>query len=149
MTCLPQNQLARLLLPIVLVSIAVVVANQVAVSGPAGKVDESKVEHGKYLVHKVAHCDQCHTPRDQRGALDQSKSLRGARIPVEGPKFSPPWAAESVSLAGLGNYDVSFIRHLMTRGTRPDGSHPKPPMPSFQLSAEDADAVIEYLKSLE
>jgi mono/diheme cytochrome c family protein len=148
MNCLPRSQLARFVLPTALLLTAVVVTNKCAVSGPATKPDESKIKHGKYLVHHVAHCDQCHTPRDHRGSLIQSLLLTGARIPVEGPKFSSPWAAESVSLAGLVNYDVSFVRHLMTQGARPDGTHPKPPMPSFRLSAEDADAVIEYLKSL-
>lgn len=148
MTLLPRNRLTRSALLMVLLLIAVAVTNKFAVSGPASTAEESKIKHGKYLVHHVAHCDQCHTPRDDRGSLNQSMLLTGARIPVEGPKYGPPWAAESPSLAGLGNYDLSFIRHLMTQGARPDGSRPKAPMPSFQLTAEDADAVIEYLKSL-
>lgn len=148
MISVPRNRRVQLLYSTVLLSLALVVTNDLAVSGPASKVDEARIKRGKYLVHQVAHCDQCHTPRDDRGTLNQSLQLTGARIPIHGPNGSPPWAAESVSLAGLGNYDVAFFRHLMTRGTRPDGTHPKPPMPAFQLTADDADAVIEYLKSL-
>ncbi len=109
---------------------------------------ESQIEHGKYLVHDVAQCVQCHTPRDRRGALDRSRLLAGAAIPVVGPQFARPWSAESASLAGLGNYDESFVRHLLTRGVRQDGTYPKSPMPSFRLNEPDADAVIAYLKSL-
>lgn len=108
---------------------------------------QSQVAHGKYLVHHVAQCIQCHTPRDAQGDLVESRLLTGAVIPVVGPKSAVPWAAESVDLAGLGNYSVSFIRHLLILGKRPDGTKPKSPMPTFNLSQSDADAVIAYLKS--
>lgn len=117
---------------------------------PATKFEsqEQRVAHGKYLVHHVAQCIQCHTPRDRRGDLDRSRLLTGAPIPVVGPAYSRPWAAESVWLAGLRNYDESFVRYLLTHGVKPDGTRPKPPMPSFQLNEQDANAVIAYLKSL-
>ncbi len=106
------------------------------------------VEHGKYLVHHVAKCIECHTPRDSRGNLIMTRLLRSAAIPVRGPEDSPPWAAHSVSLAGLGNYEESFVRYLLMHGKRPNGSAPESPMPAFQLKIEDANAVIAYLKSL-
>lgn len=105
-------------------------------------------DQGKYLVHHVAKCVECHTPRDAQGALLETRLLRGAPIPVYGPKYAKPWAAQSVSLAGLGNYEDTFIHYLITHGMRPDGSAPDSPMPSFHLHDEDASAVIAYLKSL-
>ncbi len=123
--------------------------------GQDSKVDQgdaaqsqSQIAHGKYLVHHVAQCIQCHTPRDAQGDLIESRLLTGAEIPIVGPKFGPPWAAESVNIAGLGNYPESFVRHLLMHGTRPDGTKAKSPMPSFHLSAADAGAVVAYLKSL-
>ncbi|MEO8497823.1 MAG: c-type cytochrome [Planctomycetota bacterium] len=144
-----RNRFAAWALPLAALSLVVVaVVFGDALTGSANDPLESPVEHGKYLVHHVAQCVQCHTPRDGRGALDQSRLLTGAPIPVAGPEFSRSWAVASVSLAGLGNYDESFVRHLLTHGARPDGTHPKSPMPSFKLSLQDADAVIAYLKSL-
>lgn len=107
-----------------------------------------QIAHGKYLVHHVAKCIECHTRRDSRGNLMESRLLLGAPIPVEGPAFVRPWAAQSSSLAGLGNYNESFVHYLLTHGVRPDGSAPKSPMPSFQLNDDDAHAVTAYLKSI-
>ncbi|WP_425571390.1 c-type cytochrome [Novipirellula rosea] len=108
----------------------------------------SRIERGRYLVHDVAKCTECHTPRDARGELIESRLLTGAAIPVVGPHFAKPWAAQSASIAGLGNYDETFVRHLLVRGVRPDGSRPNSPMPRFKMTKEDANAVIEYLRSL-
>ncbi|MBI5424207.1 MAG: c-type cytochrome [Opitutae bacterium] len=33
-------------------------------------------------------------------------------------------------------------------GVKPDGSMPRPPMPQFRLSEEDARAVVAYLRAL-
>ncbi len=109
---------------------------------------DDQITHGKYLVHHVAQCVQCHTPRDQTGELIESRSMTGAAISISGPGTSHPWAAKSVSLAGLGNYDESFVLYLLTHGVRPDGISPKNPMPSFKLNQGDANAVVAYLKSL-
>lgn len=123
---------------------------------PAAKADEkskapsgdSNIARGKYLVHHVAQCVQCHTPRDERGVLIESKLLQGAPIPIKGPHYAQPWAAESAWIAGLGNYDAAFVRYLLTHGRKPDGSAPKRPMPTFKMNDDDANAVIAYLQSL-
>jgi len=108
-----------------------------------------QVTHGKYLVHHVAQCIQCHTPRDESGRLVESQLLAGAIIPVDGPPFAQQvWAAESASIKGLGNYDETYVRYLLTHGHKPDGSSPKAPMPHFKFNDADADAVIAYLRSL-
>lgn len=120
-----------------------------AKDSPTERADaaQSQIAHGKYLVHHVAQCIECHTPRDAKGDLMESRLLTGAAIPVVGPKSSPPWAAESVAIAGLGNYSESFVRYLLVHGKRPNGTQAKSPMPTFNLSPVDADAVIAYLKS--
>lgn len=123
---------------------AAVAQEETSESTPATSLED----RGKYLVHHVAQCIECHTPRDARGALVETRLLRGAPIPVRGPKYAKQWAAQSVSLAGLGNYEETFIHYLLTHGTRPDGSAPDSPMPSFHLHDVDAAAVIAYLKSL-
>lgn len=145
--------LAALVLSLVALVFVVPVADDVVLAAEGSGPNEAEsqdrmVAHGKYLVHHVAQCIQCHTPRDRQGELDRSRLMTGAPIPVTGPAYSRPWAAESAALAGLGNYDESFVFYLLTHGHRPNGTRPKPPMPSFQLNDQDANAVIAYLKSL-
>jgi mono/diheme cytochrome c family protein len=113
-----------------------------------GKLAKSRIKQGKYLVHHVAQCIQCHTPRNATGALIESRSLTGAPIPLVGPAYAQPWAAESAWIAGLGSYDEAYVHYLLTHGRKPDGSQPKRPMPSFQMTDADATAVIAYLRSL-
>lgn len=108
----------------------------------------TKIARGRYLVHHVAQCIQCHTPRDDDGNLMASQLLTGATIPVAGPRYAQPWAAHSAWIAGLGSYDEAFVHYLLTHGHKPDGSRPKSPMPSFKMTGADADAVIAYLRTL-
>lgn len=115
---------------------------------PQNRTEATDVAQGKYLVHHVAQCVQCHTPRDTDGQMKSTRLLAGAAIPVQAPANTAPWATESASIAGLENYDRSFVIYLLTHGQRPDGSNPKHPMPRFQLTPSDAQAVVAYLESL-
>lgn len=102
------------------------------------------VERGDYLVNGVVLCGDCHTPRLEDMALDETRRLQGADI--GGP---PTMATYAPALAGLpANYtDEQFVAFLQT-GVRPDGSHPRPPMPPYRLNAADARAVTAYIASL-
>src|SRR5277367_5503986 len=51
-------------------------AQKAAAQAPA----QSNVERGRYLVEDVAMCEECHTPRDANGNLDESRRLQGAQI---------------------------------------------------------------------
>ena len=48
------------------------------VAAPARPAPSGEVERGRYLVHHVAMCVQCHSPRDRYGELEQNRLLRGA-----------------------------------------------------------------------
>ncbi len=105
------------------------------------------VERGDYLVNGVVLCGDCHTPRLENMALDEARELHGAEIAESGPpgvfaSFAPP-------LAGLptGYSQAQFISFMQT-GVRPDGSHPRPPMPPYRLNAADARAVAAYIAAL-
>lgn len=106
------------------------------------------VARGEYLVHHVAMCVQCHTPRDPAGNLDTSRLLQGAPMPVASPWPNRTWAYSAPSLAGLSPWTEDQIVTLLTTGARRTGERPKPPMPPFRMSREDAEAVVAYLKSL-
>lgn len=108
----------------------------------------SEIAHGRYLVHNVAQCVVCHTPRREQGELIQTRLLSGAVIPVRSPDEAEPWAFHSASIAGLTTFSSEHVIHLLTTGERPNGTQPKLPMPRFGMTQEDAKAVVAYLRSL-
>jgi mono/diheme cytochrome c family protein len=106
------------------------------------------VERGRYLVENVGMCSDCHTPRGPKGELITDKSLRGAPIGFT-PKAPMPWGTYAPAIAGLpANWTEAQTATFLQTGHRPDGSAPRPPMPAYRLSEDDARAVAAYLKSL-
>lgn len=109
---------------------------------------KSSVQRGHYLVHSVAKCIECHTPRDSRGNLDRTRVLKGAPVPIVSPFPNRPWAFQAPAIAGLPGWTVPEAVQLLTTGRRASGYIPRPPMPEYRLSREDAADVAAYLKSL-
>jgi mono/diheme cytochrome c family protein len=107
-----------------------------------------QVARGSYLVNSVAMCVQCHTPRDASGDLDRSRLLKGAPIPLQSPFPNRAWAFAAPTIAGLPGLSDEDAIALLTTGRRPTSTAPKPPMPPFRLTREDAEAVVAYLRSL-
>ena len=107
-----------------------------------------QIQHGEYLVLHVAMCVQCHTPRDQEGRLEKTRLLQGAPMPVQSPFPSSPWAFQAPTIAGLPGWTAEDAITFLQTGKRADGSSPRPPMPPFRLTPEDATAIVAYLKSL-
>jgi len=105
-------------------------------------------QRGRYLVRGVAMCNDCHTPRDERGEPDLRRELHGAALPFE-PAVEMPWAPAAPSIAGLpkGWGEAALVKLLMT-GRGLEGKPLNPPMPQFRMSREDAESVVAYLKSL-
>ncbi len=103
---------------------------------------------GRYVVHHVAMCVQCHTPRDADGNLDNGRLLKGAPIPVRSPFPNQTWAFAAPAVAGLPGWTTEDAVSLLTTGRRLNGTTPRRPMPPFRLAREDAEAVIAYLHSL-
>lgn len=118
-----------------------------AQQAPAPLEGEALVARGDYLVNGVVLCGDCHTPRLESMEPDATRRLQGSAIPPSGPPeifatVAPPLAG------GPANFtQEQFIAFLQT-GVRPDGSHPRPPMPQYRLNEEDARAVDAYIRSL-
>jgi len=108
-----------------------------------------KVEQGRYLVHHVARCIECHTPRNSKGELDRSRLFRGAPVPVKSPFANEQWAFRAPAIAGLSGWSEREAIHLLTKGKRESGHRPRAPMPDYQMTQEDAAAIVSYLKSLD
>ncbi len=108
------------------------------------------VVHGRYLVHHVAMCLYCHTPKRADGTLEWPALLQGSPMPVKSPYAAQEWAYRAPGLAGLpGGFSEEALATFLETGRTPYGyDHVKPPMPPFRMSARDARAVVAYLKSL-
>ena len=118
-------------------------------SRAASQPSDSKTR-GKFIFENVAMCIQCHTPRNESGELLTSQYLEGAPVPVNPPPYpNMKWAVKAPAIAGLIGYTKQQGIRLLTEGITSDGRIPNPPMPPFRLTRSDAEAVVDYLKSLQ
>jgi mono/diheme cytochrome c family protein len=113
-----------------------------------GNAHASSVARGKYIVEGIAMCTQCHTPRTSAGALDTTKWLQGAPLWLRPATSIADWPLNAPRLAGLVPGSDDDMVKLLTTGIWRDGNPPRPPMPQFRLTRQDAEAVVTYLKSL-
>jgi mono/diheme cytochrome c family protein len=122
---------------------------------PAAPV--SGVARGEYLVHAVAHCGECHTPRSAMTmAVDNSRFLAGnpKKTGPEGqatPNITPDKAT------GLGDWTEAQIVTYLGTGNRPDGDVAGGLMEEMiqgtlaglkDLAKADLQAIARYLKSI-
>lgn len=107
----------------------------------------ASVDRGRYLVERVGMCADCHTPRNEKGRFVMEHWLMGAALPFQ-PTVEMPWAPVAPPIAGLPSMNTEDAVRFMMHGVRPDGTRPRPPMPEFQFSDEDARAVVAYLQAL-
>lgn len=115
----------------------------------AAAADRESLQRGEYLVERVGMCGDCHSPRDQTGQFIRSEWLGGAPIGVLPKHPVPDWAEVTPPLAGMPpNYTEAALVAFLETNHRADGSRPRPPMPPFRFSHSDAQAVVDYLKSL-
>ncbi len=116
-------------------------------AGSSGAADT--VKRGEYLVHHVAMCIQCHSPRDEAGNLIRTQLLQGAPMPVKSPFTNQQWAFRAPKIAGLPGWSEEDAVKFLQTGRDRRGYSPQPPMPPFRMTQQDAAAVVAYLKSLE
>ena len=106
------------------------------------------IERGRYLVEDVAMCEECHTPRDANGNLDESRRLQGAQVWIVPVHANPNWANNAPPLAGFGGYSDQQGEDVLERGMGPNGETIRQPMHIYHMSHADAQAIIAYLRSL-
>jgi Cytochrome c len=111
-----------------------------------------QTERGKYLVEEVGKCQECHTPRGADGQLDREKWLKGAVLNSQPIQPVKDWHKTSADLTPGGRlwqkWGERGITAFLKTGLGPSGHTADPPMPTYKLKAEDAEAVVQYLKSL-
>ncbi|WP_136442376.1 c-type cytochrome [Pacificoceanicola onchidii] len=108
--------------------------------------DAAGGERGRYLVEALAHCGECHTPRNPLGGLDTSRWLAGAPNP-SGQGMIPALTPDKLT---WGAEDVAYY---LASGFTPDfdsvGGHMAAVVDNFaKLPAEDRAAVAAYVKAL-
>jgi mono/diheme cytochrome c family protein len=103
---------------------------------------------GAYLVTALAHCGECHTPRNLFGAVRRSMRLTGTPDGPNGqlvPNITPDRGT------GIGKWERDDIVELLRTGSTPEQSKVKGAMREAiadglkYLSDEDLTAVADYL----
>lgn len=104
------------------------------------------LERGRYLVEALAHCAECHTPRNALGGLDRGRWMGGAPNP-SGEGSIPPLTPDKLS------WSAEDVAYYLETGFTPEfdavGGHMAEVVENFsQLTAEDRKAVAAYVKAL-
>ena len=104
------------------------------------------LNRGAYLVQALGHCGECHTPRNFLGGAKQSRFLAGAKLGETSVPNITPTRLKKVSDAELKEVlqtamtsDGDVLAESMSEVVRNTTS---------QLTAQDLDAMIAYLRSL-
>lgn len=109
---------------------------------------QGDAERGRYIVEDIAMCEECHTPRDAKGNLDESRRLQGAQIWIQPVHTMTNWANRAPGIAGFVGFTDAQGEDIFERGIGPNGLPIQPPMHIYHMSQSDALAVIAYLRSL-
>ncbi|MHB8741717.1 MAG: c-type cytochrome [Sulfuricaulis sp.] len=106
---------------------------------------------GAYLATAVAHCGECHTPRNALGALRRSLPYAGTPDAVNGtivPNITPD------KPTGIGTWSQSDLAEYLDTGATPDGDYAGNIMATViddslhYLTPGDRQAIAEYVMSL-
>lgn len=105
---------------------------------------------GAYLVTALAHCGECHTPRNLLGATEPARFLAGTAHGPDGkavPNITPD------RKTGIGDWSEDDIVALLTDGHTPNfdfvgGAMGEVVKSTARLSDADRRAIAIYLKSL-
>ncbi|HXQ51865.1 MAG TPA: cytochrome c [Stellaceae bacterium] len=120
--------------------------------GPLAPVAGQSEEwnRGRYLAEAVAHCEECHTPRNFMGALDRARGFAGNPQGPDGQKA--PNITSDVA-TGIGKWSVDDIETVLDSGETPDHDSVSGGMGlvvdgTAKLTAADRRAIAVYVKSL-
>src|SRR5262245_51825245 len=84
-------------------------------AGAPTPVPRGSIEHGRYLVERVAMCGECHSTRDGAGNLVSSTLFMGGAMPVR-PPWPNDWAVRTPRIKGLPGYSDELAVRLLTQG---------------------------------
>jgi len=106
---------------------------------------------GAYLSTAVAHCGECHTPRNLAGALDRSRWMSGSEEGPEG-QLAPNLTPDADT--GLGHWTRTDLVWFLQTASKPDGDDSTGLMKEVidegytHVPEADLEAISEYFESL-
>jgi mono/diheme cytochrome c family protein len=113
---------------------------------------------GNYLVNAVAHCGECHSPRNKLGAIDNARRFAGGKLATASGKPEPNYATRAPNITtdltdGIGTWTTADIVQLLKLGMKHNGDFVAAPMSEVvegtsKLTDADRAAIATYLKSL-
>ncbi len=125
-------------------------------SGPGAYVPDpsqsAQWNRGAYLVNGPGHCQQCHTPRNWLGALDESRAFAGADLAKEFGGKVPDITSDPKK--GIGDWTEDDIVTLLSLGMTPKGDFVGGEMSNVvdnqtsKLPKDDVQAIAVYLRSI-
>lgn len=112
---------------------------------------QAPVERGKYLVNTIMTCQNCHTPKGERGAPIYERDLSSGLSWDE-----PPFKVTASNITqdketGIGAWTDEQIKTALRKGERPNGVHLAAIMPyDFYeiLTDRDLNAIVAYLRTV-
>src|SRR5262249_19753316 len=112
---------------------------------------QTPVERGKYLVNTIMTCQNCHTPKGERGAPIFERDLSNGLTWDE-----PPFKVTASNITqdketGIGSWTDDQIKTALRKGERPNGVKLAAIMPSdfYEiLTPRDVDAIVAYLRTV-
>jgi mono/diheme cytochrome c family protein len=115
--------------------------------GPLDPVAGQTAEwnRGRYLAEAVAHCGECHTPRNALGGLENDKAYAGDPD-LEAPNITP-------GSKSSGKWTVAELTEVLNSGMTPDGDYVAGEMATVvdgtaKLTDADRKAIAAYIKSM-
>ena len=117
---------------------------------PADNEHDDAWHRGRYLVHALGHCGECHTPRDLTGAMVSDMAFAGTEDGPDGgavPNITPD------PTTGIGDWSASDLAFFLQAGMNPDGDFAGGEMAEVirgtaKLDGEDRAAIAAYLLSI-
>jgi len=112
---------------------------------------DARWNRGGYLVHAVAHCGECHTPRNFLGAMQPARFLSGT---VDGPDGELVANITTDPKTGIGKWNAADIVQLLRDGTKPDYDDVQGVMAEAiqeglaHLADADLNAIADYLRTV-
>ena len=107
------------------------------------------IKHGRYLA-TIAHCFECHTPRD--GGKINLKRIGAGGVDFKGP-FGKSTSANITKdkTVGIGAWSGDDIKRAITQGIDNKGERLKPPM-NFagyaRMTPQDLSALVAFVRTL-
>lgn len=106
-----------------------------------------QAQRGRYLAEAVAHCQECHSPRNGLGGIERDKAYAG------NPKGPDGQDAPNITPTGIGKLTSADLQEMLKSGMTPDGDFLGSGMADViegtsKLTQADRDAIIAYIRTI-